>query len=36
MFAPTKIKYDATEDGRFVTADGKELSIFDITNNKDK
>ena len=36
MFAPQKIKYDATEDGRFVTADGKELSILDITNNKDK
>lgn len=31
----SKIKYDATADGRFLTEDGKEISIFDITNNKD-
>lgn len=36
ILAPTKIKYDATKDGRFVTADGKELGIFDVVNNKDK
>lgn len=31
----SKIKYDATADSRFLTEDGKEISIFDITNNKD-
>ena len=36
ILTPTKIKYDATEDGRFVTADGKDLGIFEVVNNKDK
>lgn len=31
----SKIKYNATADGRFLTEDGKELSIYDITSNKD-
>lgn len=31
----SKIKYNATADGRFLTEGGKEISIFDITNNKD-
>ena len=31
----SKIKYNATADGKFLTEDGKEISIFDITNNKD-
>lgn len=30
-----KIKYDSNSDGSFTTEDGKQLSIFDITRNKD-
>lgn len=30
-----KTKYDANSDGSFTTEDGKQLSIFDITRNKD-
>lgn len=30
-----KTKYDANADGSFTTEDGKEISIWDITNNKD-
>lgn len=30
-----KTKYDSNSDGSFITEDGKQLSIFDITRNKD-
>ena len=30
-----KTKYDANSDGSFITEDGKQLSIFEITHNKD-
>lgn len=30
-----KTKYDANADGSFTTEDGKEISIWNITNNKD-